>query len=418
MRKAAIIGCDTLGCGWAARFLLNGWDVAAYDPDPTSTERLEDVLANARRSLPGLYHRPLPAEGRLSAAPSPAEAVAGATWVQVDSAVGHMRQGQSWPDFSRLAQPDAIIATSEADGDRAGRRLTLVARALDPVYLLPLVELSGPADACRRAAVVLDGLGMWPMIASGGGAAAQRLLAAIMREAGSLLGEGVAPRDIDDALRMGPGLLLARSGLEDLAGAARPSPALRQRDNALVDILRALRRTRQGAGALLAAHQDTLALPQGDGLPVTLCRQVPESWTDYNGHMSSHHYLETGSLAGDRFMELIGVDAAYIAAGRSYFSVEDHVRYRAEVRSGDRITVTTQVLGGDGKRVHLFHFIHRGDGTLAATMETLLIHADLTLRRACPPDPAVARAFARWVGAHAHLDRPKDAGRAVSRQTG
>jgi carnitine 3-dehydrogenase len=151
---------------------------------------------------------------------------------------------------------------------------------------------------------------------------------------------------------------------------------------------------------------------------VTLCRQVPETWTDYNGHMSSHHYLETGSLAGDRFMELIGVDAAYIAGGRSYFSVEDHVRYRAEIRAGDRITVTTQVLGGDGKRVHLFHFIHRGDGTLAATMETLLIHTDLTLRRACPPDPAVETSFARWVAAHAHLDRPKDAGRAVSRQTG
>jgi carnitine 3-dehydrogenase len=193
---------------------------------------------------------------------------------------------------------------------------------------------------------------------------------------------------------------------------------VRARDDALVDLLRALRRTRQGAGAVIAAHEATLALPQPGGLPVTLCRQVPETWTDYNGHMSSHHYLETGSLAGDRFMELIGVDAAYIAGGRSYFSVEDHVRYRAEIRAGDRITVTTQVLGGDGKRVHLFHFIHRGDGTLAATMETLLIHTDLTLRRACPPDPAVETSFARWVAAHAHLDRPKDAGRAVSRQTG
>jgi carnitine 3-dehydrogenase len=224
---------------------------------------------------------------------------------------------------------------------------------------------------------------------------------------------------------------MARRGLADVTGRAgsdkaapgppaiaAPSASERARDDALVDILRALRRTRQGAGAVVAAHEATLPLPEPAVLPVTLLRQVPETWTDYNGHMSSHHYLETGSLATDRFMELVGVDAAYIAGGKSYFSVEDHVRYRAEIRAGDRITVSTQVMGGDGKRVHLFHFIHRGDGTLAATMETLLIHTDLALRRACPPDPAVERSVAAWVDAHAQLDRPKDAGRAVSRQIG
>ncbi len=32
--KAAIIGGGVIGGGWAARFLLNGWDVAVFDPDP------------------------------------------------------------------------------------------------------------------------------------------------------------------------------------------------------------------------------------------------------------------------------------------------------------------------------------------------------------------------------------------------
>jgi carnitine 3-dehydrogenase len=134
--------------------------------------------------------------------------------------------------------------------------------------------------------------------------------------------------------------------------------------------------------------------------------------------MSSHHYLEAGSLATDRFMELIGADAAYIAAGRSYFSVEDHVRYLAEVHAGDRITVTTQVLGAEGKRLHLFHRIHRGDGQLAATMETLLLHTDLTLRRSTLPEPRIAEAIAAWVDAHATRDRPEGAGRAVGGKKG
>ena len=30
--KAAIIGGGVIGGGWAARFLLNGWDVVVSDP--------------------------------------------------------------------------------------------------------------------------------------------------------------------------------------------------------------------------------------------------------------------------------------------------------------------------------------------------------------------------------------------------
>jgi carnitine 3-dehydrogenase len=426
MRRAAILGCDVINCGWAARFLLNGWDVAAFDPDPSAPDRLAGVLANARRTLPALYDRPLPPEGRLSFAASPAAAAAGANWVQIGDIPGDALGYDALADLDRFSESGAIVAGTGPQGGEPDASAPIIARAHDPVYLLPLVELAGDTEACRRAATMLGDLGMWPVVGGGEIASSDRILAAITREASLLVANGVPEQHVDDALRMRFGLLMVGGGLrkvESHTGSDEGRPEAlaatrRARDDTIVDLLRALRRTRQGAGAVITAHEAALALPQPDGLPVTLCRQVPETWTDYNGHMSSHHYLETGSLAGDRFMELIGVDAAYIAAGRSYFSVEDHIRYRAEIRAGDRITVTTQVLGGDGKRVHLFHFIHRGDGTLAATMETLLIHTDLTLRRACPPDPAVETSFAKWVKAHAALDRPKDAGRAISRQIG
>ena len=32
--RAAIVGGGVIGGGWLARFLLNGWDVAVFDPDP------------------------------------------------------------------------------------------------------------------------------------------------------------------------------------------------------------------------------------------------------------------------------------------------------------------------------------------------------------------------------------------------
>ena len=57
---AAIVGGGVIGGGWAARFLLNGWDVRIFDPDPQAERKIGEVLANARRSLPGLYDAALP----------------------------------------------------------------------------------------------------------------------------------------------------------------------------------------------------------------------------------------------------------------------------------------------------------------------------------------------------------------------
>ena len=82
MSKAAIIGGGVIGGGWAARFLLNGWDVAVFDPDPEAARKLGEVLDNARRALPMLYDRVMPGEGRLTLVGSIEEAVQGADFIQ------------------------------------------------------------------------------------------------------------------------------------------------------------------------------------------------------------------------------------------------------------------------------------------------------------------------------------------------
>ncbi len=74
-RMAAIIGGGVIGGGWAARFLLNGWDVMLYDPDPEAERKMAEVLANARHALPMLYDTAMPAEGTLRHVKTIAEAV-------------------------------------------------------------------------------------------------------------------------------------------------------------------------------------------------------------------------------------------------------------------------------------------------------------------------------------------------------
>lgn len=157
---------------------------------------------------------------------------------------------------------------------------------------------------------------------------------------------------------------------------------------------------------MILDHETTL--PQGglvDGLPVTARRAVPVTWTDYNGHMNEAAYLELGSWATDGLMRLIGAGPDYVAAGNSFFTVDSRIRYLAEVHRGATLTVTTQVIAAEGKKMHLFHRIHNGD-TLAATIETLLLHTDLNTRRSCPPLPGVTAALGQLVDAHAGRPAP------------
>ena len=65
-RKAAIIGGGVIGGGWATRFLLNGWDVGVFDPDPEAERKIAAVMANARLALPALSDVPMPVEGTLT----------------------------------------------------------------------------------------------------------------------------------------------------------------------------------------------------------------------------------------------------------------------------------------------------------------------------------------------------------------
>ncbi|MEM9755953.1 MAG: carnitine 3-dehydrogenase [Pseudomonadota bacterium] len=460
-QRAAIIGGGVIGGGWAARFLLNGWDVVVHDPAPGAGEAVEAVLSQARRALPSLYDRVLPDAGTLSFADTLSGAVAGADWVQESVPerleVKHAVLGQ----ITAAARPEALIASSTSgfkpsDLTAKGAR-AIVAHPFNPVYLLPLVELVGDAANTQRAAETLRGIGMAPLVLRREIDAhiADRLLEAVWREALWLVRDGVASTaEIDDAIRLGFGIRWAQMGLFEtyrIAGGTAGmqhflrqfGPALhwpwsrltdvpeltddlvakiaaqsdaqsghlsireleRLRDDNIVALLRGLRRTNSGAGAVIAAHEATLPMPTLlDGLPVTGARVVPTSWTDYNGHMNESHYLEAASAASDTFMALIGADAAYIAAGHSFFTVETTIRHLAEVQAGARLTVTTQVLAAEGRKMALLHRLWCDDDTLSATVATLLVHVDLTTRRGSAPSPDVAAALARYAAAHADFD--------------
>ncbi|MEM9197702.1 MAG: carnitine 3-dehydrogenase [Pseudomonadota bacterium] len=351
----------------------------------------------------------------------------------------------------------------------------IVAHPFVPVYLIPLVELVAGAKtdpgAIAKAQSLLEGLGMYPLPVRKEIDAfiADRFLEAVWREALWLVKDGIATTaEIDEAIRMSFGLRWAQMGLFEgyrIAGGAggmrhflaQFGPALAWpwtkltdvpelddaligeiaaqsdaqsgavsidaledlRDGNLVAILQGLKARGAGAGAVIAAHERRLvdaagAAPVADPTrPVeTLRRAVPAGWTDYNGHMNEARYLQAFCDATDALMRLIGCDAAYIAAGSSYFTAETHIQHLAEAVAGEEIHITTQVLAGAGKKLRLFHCMWRGEAALA-TGEHMLIHVDLTTRRASLPGPEVAAKLAALAEAHAGLAAPDGAGRGV-----
>ena len=225
-RKAAIIGGGVIGGGWAARFLLNGWDVAVFDPDPEAPRKVGEVLANARAALPALSDGPMPAEGRLVFSGTITEAVEGAEYIQesvserLDLKHRVFAQIQQVANTTPIGSSTSGFKPSELQQNAANPAVIFVAHPFNPVYLLPLAEVvpspaSDPA-LIERVKETLREIGMFPLHVRREIDAhiADRFLEAVWREALWLVKDGVATtEEIDEAIRMGFGLRWGQMGL-------------------------------------------------------------------------------------------------------------------------------------------------------------------------------------------------------------
>ena len=225
-RKASIIGGGVIGGGWAARFLLNGWDVAVFDPDPEAPRKVGEVLANARAALPALSDGPMPAEGRLTFASSITEAVQGSDYIQESVSERLDLKHRVFAQIQQVA-PDTLIGSStsgfkpsELQENAANPGSIFVAHPFNPVYLLPLAEVvpssRNAPEYIEKAKEILREIGMFPLHIRKEIDAhiADRFLEAVWREALWLVKDGIATtEEIDEAIRMGFGLRWGQMGL-------------------------------------------------------------------------------------------------------------------------------------------------------------------------------------------------------------
>lgn len=463
-QKASIIGGGVIGGGWAARFLLNGWDVAVFDPDPQAERKIQEVLDNARTALPMLYDCALPAEGELRFCASIAEAVADADWVQESVSETLTLKHEVFGEI-QAANPGVPIGSStsgfkpsELQQGAIDPSRIMVTHPFNPVYLLPLIEVvpspDTAAEAVETATRILTAIGLHPLHVRKEIDAhiADRFLEAVWREALWLVRDGVATtQEIDDAIRFGFGLRWGQMGLFEtyrVAGGeagmrhflAQFGPALqwpwtklmdvpeltdelidriaaqsdaqsghltireleRKRDRNLIAMIRALKQQGNAAGRLILEHQRKIRPEPVAAAPmVTQRRMIPVDWTDMNGHMNEGRYGQLFSDAAEVVMDHVGADEDYVARGMSYFTVETSVQYRAETHAGETVEVLTRVTEGGGKKLRCHHEMRRvGDGEVMATCDQLMLHVSLETRRTCEPPKDVAAKVAHVVALH------------------
>ncbi len=332
------------------------------------------------------------------------------------------------------------------------------------------------AAAIEKAIAFYRWVGMYPLLVRNEieGYISDRLQEALWREALHLVNDGVATTgEIDDAIVYGPGLRWALMGtcltfhlaggdagmrhmLEQFGPALKlpwtrlQAPELSDRlidrlvagtndqaagmsveeleqlrDECLIGIMRTLRQHDYAAGQVIAAleakrytsYQHSRWQPR-DAIdrPLKLYRCTADAnWIDYNGHMTESAYLAAFGDASDALFRYIGIDEDYRAAGYSFYTVEAHINYYKEVGSAEPLHFTTQLLGFDEKRLHLFHsMVHGITGQLLATTEQMLLHVDMRSASVSPIRPDVRHALRAIVEAHSEMPIPEQVGRQIA----
>ena len=103
---------------------------------------------------------------------------------------------------------------------------------------------------------------------------------------------------------------------------------------------------------------------------------IKPEWIDFNGHLNMAYYNVLFDVACDEVYETIGFGPGYQKTGFTTYVAEFHVCYLQELKLGDEVRVTFQVVGFDEKRIHTYQEIWHRDGWCAATAEGMVLHVD------------------------------------------
>jgi acyl-CoA thioester hydrolase len=110
---------------------------------------------------------------------------------------------------------------------------------------------------------------------------------------------------------------------------------------------------------------------------------IESQWIDYNGHFNMAYYGVLFDRAADQMFAALGLGPDYVkATHNSFFTLETHCSYLREVQTTDVVTISSQIIDHDHKRVHYVQQMRLPDATqIACILEVMVSHVDLNTHK-------------------------------------
>lgn len=226
VKTVGIAGTGLIGAGWAARLLIRGYDVIAYDVSPSAEAKLRAAIDVAWPSMAKLLGT-TGKKGKLSFTTDLAEMASKADFVHEAAPEREELKIKLFHDIDAVARPDVVIASSssgflptrlQSECTRHPERV-IIGHPFNPVYLLPLVETvpgeKTSKEAMDRAGEYFEAIGMHVLRLKKEieGYICDRLQEALWREALHILNKDVGSTgDIDDSIIYSAGMRWAFMG--------------------------------------------------------------------------------------------------------------------------------------------------------------------------------------------------------------
>ncbi|MFV0458300.1 MAG: 3-hydroxyacyl-CoA dehydrogenase NAD-binding domain-containing protein [Actinomycetales bacterium] len=229
VERVTALGAGLIGRSWTALFLAAGKQVTSYDPDPSAKARTRETVEQAWPVLTTLgLTTPQDTDpmARLTVVADAREAVDGAQFVQESIPERLPLKHDLYAAIEPVLAEDVVVASSasgltltELQAGWTDPARIVLGHPFNPPHLIPLVEVMGNArtapHAVPTARAFYESVGKVTIEVRREvpGHVANRLQAALWREAIHLINEGVATvQDVDTAVAAGPGARWAVMG--------------------------------------------------------------------------------------------------------------------------------------------------------------------------------------------------------------
>lgn len=126
---------------------------------------------------------------------------------------------------------------------------------------------------------------------------------------------------------------------------------------------------------------------------------VSDDMCDMNGHMNVRFFQTIPmDYDGNFYNSLVGKD--YISKGFSFFTAEQNIRYLKECLKGEKLTPRFRMLNANEKLYHFVCAIFKESGEVAALIETVEIHIDMSIRKSAAISEEILQTLLRMRTEH------------------